>query len=107
MTARGPAITRRRVRTPLNWAMLGEAVLAVLVTQMDVFNRLLGTTQLNLRQFGWALIPAIALLLLWELGKYIARRRISDRSGGAPVIPQRRPGSQQAQVDGPLEGRRA
>jgi Ca2+-transporting ATPase len=64
--------------------MLGEFVLAVLVTQMDVFNRLLGTTQLNLRQFGWALIPSLALLLLWELGKYVARRRISDRSGGAP-----------------------
>jgi len=31
----------------MNWAMLGEFVLAVLVTQMDVFNRLLGTTQLN------------------------------------------------------------
>jgi P-type Ca2+ transporter type 2C len=70
----------------MNWAMLGEAVLAVLVTQMDVFNRLLGTTQLNLRQFGWALIPAIALLLLWEVGKYVARRRISDRSGGAPAV---------------------
>ena len=37
--------------------------------------RLLGTTQINLRQFGWALIPAIALLLLWELGKYVARRQ--------------------------------
>jgi P-type Ca2+ transporter type 2C len=59
----------------MNWAMLGEAVLAVLVTQMDVFNRLLGTAQLNLRQFGWALIPPLALLLLWELGKYVARRR--------------------------------
>jgi P-type Ca2+ transporter type 2C len=59
----------------MNWAMLGEFVLAVLVTQMDVFNRLLGTTQLNLRQFGWALIPPVAVLLLWELGKYLARRR--------------------------------
>jgi Ca2+-transporting ATPase len=59
----------------MNWAMLGEFVLAVLITQMDVFNRLLGTTQLNLRQFGWALIPALALLVLWELGKYLARRR--------------------------------
>jgi P-type Ca2+ transporter type 2C len=59
----------------MNWAMLGEFVLAVLVTQMDVFNRLLGTTQLNLRQFGWALVPPVALLVLWELGKYIARRR--------------------------------
>ena len=70
----------------MNWAMLGEFVLAVLVTQMDVFNRLLGTAQLNLRQFGWALIPSLALLLLWELGKYVARRRISDRSGGPPAV---------------------
>jgi len=63
------------------WAMLGEFVLAVLVTQMDVFNRLLGTTQLNLRQFGWALIPALALLVLWELGKYVARRRQETTQG--------------------------
>jgi Ca2+-transporting ATPase len=53
-------------RQQMNWALLGEFVLAVLVTQMDMFNRLLGTTQLNLRQFGWALIPALALLLLWD-----------------------------------------
>jgi P-type Ca2+ transporter type 2C len=58
----------------MNYAMLGEFVLAVLVTQMDVFHRLLGTTDINLRQFGWALIPALALLVLWELGKLIARR---------------------------------
>jgi len=58
----------------MNWAMLGEFVLAVLVTQMDVFHRLLGTVDINLRQFGWALIPALALLVLWELGKLIARR---------------------------------
>jgi P-type Ca2+ transporter type 2C len=64
----------------MNWAMLGEFVLAVLVTQMDVFNRLLGTTQINLRQFGWALIPALALLLLWELGKYVTRRELSRRN---------------------------
>jgi Ca2+-transporting ATPase len=58
----------------MNWAMLGEFVLAVLVTQMDVFHRLLGTSDINLREFGWALVPAIALLALWELGKLIARR---------------------------------
>ena len=58
----------------MNWAVLGEFVLAVLVTQMDVFNRLLGTTALNMRQFGWALLPAVALLALWEPGKLIARR---------------------------------
>jgi len=72
----------------MNWAMLGEFILAVLVTQMGLFNRLLGTTQINLRQFGWALIPAIALLLLWELGKYVARRRRNDErlsvSAGQP-----------------------
>jgi P-type Ca2+ transporter type 2C len=58
----------------MNWAMLGEFVLAVLVTQLNVFNRLLDTDQINLREFGWALVPAIALLALWELGKLIARR---------------------------------
>jgi P-type Ca2+ transporter type 2C len=61
----------------MNWAMLGEFVLAVLVTQMDVFHHLLGTTQLNLQQFAWALLPAIALLALWELGKLLARRSAS------------------------------
>ncbi|MYW63351.1 HAD-IC family P-type ATPase [Streptomyces sp. SID8379] len=59
----------------LNWTVLGEFVLAVLVTQMDVFNRLLDTTPLHLGQFGWALLPALALLALWELGKLLARRR--------------------------------
>ncbi len=58
----------------MNRAMLGEFVLAVLVTQMDAFHRLLGTTQINAQQFLWALVPAVALLILWELGKLIARR---------------------------------
>jgi Ca2+-transporting ATPase len=57
----------------MNWAMLGEFALAVLVTQMDVFHRLLGTTDINLQQFGWALLPPLALLLLWELAKLLAR----------------------------------
>ncbi len=69
----------------MNWAMLGEFVLAVLVTQMDVFRRLLGTTELNLRQFAWALIPAIALLALWELGKLLARRSMTA-STTAPAL---------------------
>jgi len=73
----------------MNWAMLGEFVLAVLVTQMDVFNRLLGTTQINLRQFAWALVPAVALFILWELGKYVARRR----TGQAASAPATQPAS--------------
>src|SRR5215469_15734879 len=58
----------------MNWAMIGEFILAVLVTQMDVFHRLLGTVDINLRQFGWALIPGPALFVLWEIGKLIVRR---------------------------------
>ncbi|MFB6984356.1 cation-translocating P-type ATPase [Streptomyces scopuliridis] len=58
----------------MNWVALPQFVLAVLVTQMDGFRRILGTTQINARQFGWALLAALALLLLWELGKFLARR---------------------------------
>ena len=58
----------------MNWAALGEFVLAVLVTQLDGFRRLLGTTELNMQQFAWALVPAIALLVLWELGTFLVRR---------------------------------
>jgi P-type Ca2+ transporter type 2C len=63
-------------------------VLAVLVTQMDVFHRLLGTTELNLREFGWALVPAIALLGLWKLGNSSPGRpprRIHPREGEEPA----------------------
>ncbi|MGW1500491.1 cation-translocating P-type ATPase [Streptomyces mirabilis] len=58
----------------MNWVALAQFVLAVLVTQLDGFRRILGTTQINARQFGWALLAAVALLLLWELGKLLARR---------------------------------
>ncbi|GLX35947.1 ATPase [Streptomyces roseochromogenus] len=58
----------------MNWVALAQFVLAVLVTQMDGFRRLLGTTEIDARQFGTALLAALALLLLWELGKLLARR---------------------------------
>ncbi|MFJ8210700.1 cation-translocating P-type ATPase [Streptomyces sp. NPDC096033] len=58
----------------MNWVALAQFVLAVLVTQMDGFRRLLGTTAIDARQFGWALLSAVVLLLLWELGKFLARR---------------------------------
>ena len=67
----------------LNRAMIVEFILAVLVTQMDVFHRLLGTTQLNLREFAWALVPAVVLLALWELGKLVARRHGGAAAAGA------------------------
>jgi Ca2+-transporting ATPase len=59
----------------MNWTALGEFILAVLTTQLDAFRHIFGTTDLNMRQFRWALIPAIVLLGLWELGKLIGRRQ--------------------------------
>ncbi|MER5350223.1 HAD-IC family P-type ATPase [Kitasatospora sp. NPDC002551] len=77
---RGSVLTVRTFDSrQMNLAALGEFVLAVLVTQMDAFHRLLGTTAINARQFGWALLAAIALLLLWELGKLLARRATGAR----------------------------
>ncbi|QUC59296.1 HAD-IC family P-type ATPase [Streptomyces sp. A2-16] len=58
----------------MNWVALTQLVLSVLVTQMDGFRRLLGTTEIDARQFGWALLAALALLFVWELGKMLARR---------------------------------
>jgi Ca2+-transporting ATPase len=79
----------------MNWTLLAEIVLSVLVTQMDVFNRLLDTTPITLAQFGWALVPVVALLVLWELGKLVARRSAKGRatpppepaSASGPAIP--------------------
>ena len=58
----------------MNLAALSEFVLAVLVTQLDGFRRILGTAEIDLRQFGWALLAAVVFLALWELGKALARR---------------------------------
>ncbi|PKW07787.1 Ca2+-transporting ATPase [Streptomyces sp. 1222.5] len=57
----------------MNWAMFVEFVLAVLVTQLDAFRRLLGTTRLDLPEFAWTLVPPLVLLVLWELGKWLVR----------------------------------
>jgi hypothetical protein len=62
----------------------------VMVTQMDLFNRLLGTVPLTAAQFGLALAAAVLLLAFWEISKLIARRQIStteshiSRSSSAP-----------------------
>ncbi|HTP23012.1 MAG TPA: HAD-IC family P-type ATPase [Solirubrobacteraceae bacterium] len=61
----------------MNWTAVAELALAVMITQMDLFNRLLGTTRLTAPQFGLALASAVLLLVLWELGKLLARRQES------------------------------
>ena len=70
----------------LNWTALAEFVLAVLITQMDVLRVLFGTVELSLTQWSLALVPAVALFFLWELGKLIARRKTDVAAGTAPTV---------------------
>jgi Ca2+-transporting ATPase len=69
----------------MNRAAIIEVGLAVLVTQMDVFHRLLNTVDLDAVQVLWAVVPAVGLLLLWELGKLITRR-IERAPGRAQAV---------------------
>ncbi|MFD3470794.1 cation-translocating P-type ATPase [Streptomyces sp. NPDC058682] len=64
----------------MNWVALAQFVLSVLVTQTDGFQRVLGTTDIDARQFGWALLAAVVLLVVWELGKLVARRSTASRA---------------------------
>jgi Ca2+-transporting ATPase len=63
----------------MNWVAFAQVVLAVAATQLDGFRRVLGTQDLNIHQFSWALLPPIALFVLWELGKLLSRRLGSER----------------------------
>jgi len=65
-------------------ANLAELVLAVLITQLEVFRRLFGTVELTLDQWALSLLPAVLLVFVWELGKLIARRA-TDRTQEATV----------------------
>ena len=58
----------------LNWTAVAELLLAVLITQLDVLRRIFGTVEISLDQWALALIPAVLLIFLWEIGKLIARR---------------------------------
>ena len=68
----------------LNWTVLAEIVLAVLITQMDVMRRIFGTEQLTAEQWTLALVPAVALFFLWELGKLVARRGAEPATTARP-----------------------
>jgi P-type Ca2+ transporter type 2C len=58
----------------MNKTAVIEIALAYLITQADFLNVLLGTKELTFAQWGLGLLAAVVLLLLWELGKLIARR---------------------------------
>ncbi len=70
----------------MNRIALLEVAAAFLITQADFMQRLLGTTQLSPRQWGLALLAAVALLLLWEGGKWIARRRTKTTPEDFPTV---------------------
>ncbi|MGZ4270320.1 MAG: cation-translocating P-type ATPase [Solirubrobacteraceae bacterium] len=62
----------------MNLTALAEIAIAMAATQMDGFQRLLGTRPLDAGQFGLALASAVLLFGLWEGGKLVARRLASD-----------------------------
>jgi len=59
----------------LNWTAVGEIALAVLITHMDAMRSVFGTVQLTRSQWALAFVPAVVLVVLWELGKLVARRQ--------------------------------
>jgi P-type Ca2+ transporter type 2C len=65
----------------MNVIAAAEIAGAFLITQANFMNRLLGTAQLTAAQWGFAFLAAVVLLLGWEAGKLIARRR--PRAGHA------------------------
>jgi Ca2+-transporting ATPase len=68
----------------LNWTALAEIGGAYLITQTEFFRRLLGTTDLTTRQWLLAFLAAVGLLIVWELGKFIARGRTGDLAASEP-----------------------
>ncbi|HEY1511132.1 MAG TPA: cation-transporting P-type ATPase [Solirubrobacteraceae bacterium] len=71
----GSALARETFdNAKMNWTAVAELGLAVMITQTDLFNRLLQTTPLTAPQFGLAVGSAALLLVIWEIGKLIARR---------------------------------
>ena len=69
----------------LNLTALVELVLAVLVTRTDIMRSLFGTAQLSLTQWALALVPAVALFFLWEIGKLIARHGTESAQEATPA----------------------
>jgi Ca2+-transporting ATPase len=70
----------------MNWTAVVELALAVMITQMDLFNRLLKTTPLTSPQFGLAVGAAVLLLALWEAGKLVARRQGGASSSAGHLL---------------------
>jgi Ca2+-transporting ATPase len=57
----------------LNIVVLVEVALAYLVTSMDALQKLLGTTDLTIGEWGLAFGAGVSLLVVWEIGKALVR----------------------------------
>ena len=71
----------------LNITMLVEIVLAVLIAKGDLLTSLLGTAGLTGNQWLIGAAPALALLIVWELGKALARSRSQHHHADATQPP--------------------
>ena len=67
----------------VNLTILAELALTLLIARGGALTSLLGTQTLTGRQWLVGAVPAVALLVLWELGKLIARRRAAGVQGPA------------------------
>jgi Ca2+-transporting ATPase len=66
----------------LNITALIEIALALLIARGGALTSLLGTAALTSAQWMIGALPALVLLIAWELGKAIARRFDKQRPGG-------------------------
>jgi Ca2+-transporting ATPase len=87
----GSAITLASFNSKqLNYIVLFEVILLILVVSFDLLKAWMGTTDLTWSQWGLALAPAGVLFVLWEIGKAIARaagRRAEGAEAAGPAAP--------------------
>ncbi len=69
----------------VNVTILVEIVLAILIARGGFLTSLLGTQALTGRQWLIGALPALVLLILWEIGKLIARRRAGGARSAIPA----------------------